>query len=533
MALQSMLFSASDTHNLVEYPQKLYCILIGLSVARTLPFMVPFYKWLIGSGLALSKFRGYGQTACGAFGIVPAPKLSVHTFGLAGVVLSASLFALGIPNLPRACVVPLCITALIAYHCYFTQLYPESGTRASVTCLVPMVLMYTMLSPAGYTLNAEDAEIEVQNRAGAFTIWLIKCMMFWGYFAAGVSKVKSSIKARRAWWDGATLQAFVFEAMMLCKPGTHWSYGIFTPFTHEVQKFVFLHRKMICVPLSIATMVIELGAPLTVLLPSSYGSPLFAVLGFSLHLGIAYLQNIDFVSWWGPVYVFFLLDPAAFCGAAPWAKSFLNVAETSCGKDFDLFGIMGSADAAFGIAPVRTTLGLALLTVWICGTIVLHFSPPGLELLPLYRFGMFDVITDVFDPSTPNKIWLSEKRHRWGTLSNYVFGPYYRRSPNIMSAEYGLLPYRYLQMVYGGSDAEDYIIHSNFTLPDQLQHHLQKIRAELGHGVTSDPDAPRRLYQHLRDAQVSFDSFLEEDKISRKLVSDDHRQALDSPLLGA
>jgi len=88
-------------------------------------------------------------------------------------------------------------------------------------------------------------------------------------------------------------------------------------------------------------------------------------------------------------------------------------------------------------------------------------------------------------------------------------------------------------MVYGGSDAEDYIIHSNFTLPDQLQHHLQKIRAELGHGVTSDPDAPRRLYQHLRDAQVSFDSFLEEDKISRKLVSDDHRQALDSPLLGA
>merc|ERR1719382_238259 len=134
---------------------------------------------------------------------------------------------------------------------------------------------------------------------------------------------------------------------MLCKPGTHWSYGIFTPFTHEVQKLVFFHQNLICVPLSVATMIIELGAPLTALLPCYYGSPFFAVFGLGLHLGIAYLMNIDFLSWWGPVYAFFLLDPAAICGAAPWIRSFLDVTDASCGADPTLFGITTSAAAAF------------------------------------------------------------------------------------------------------------------------------------------------------------------------------------------
>merc|ERR1719265_1130194 len=122
-----------------------------------------------------------------------------------------------------------------------------------------MTVLFMMLSPASDALNIVEADMQVENRAGAFSAWLVKGMMFWAYFAAGVSKIKSSIKTRRQWWDGATLQAYVFEALMLCKPGTRWSYGIFTPFTHEIQRLALMHRKLICLPLSVMTMMIELG----------------------------------------------------------------------------------------------------------------------------------------------------------------------------------------------------------------------------------------------------------------------------------
>jgi hypothetical protein len=525
-------------HPVILYPQILFCALLGISVARTLPFMVPFYGWLDRSGLSISKLRGYGQTACGFFGIVPAPKLSVSGFAIAGTVLSLSFFVLSVASamssLPRVWLLPLFLINLAAYHCYFSQLYPESGTRASVTCVVPMTVLFIMLTPVSDGSIATTYDLQLENRAGAFTAWLIKGMMFWAYFAAGVSKVKSSIKNRRQWWDGATLQAYVFEALMLCRPGTYWSYGIFTPFTHAVQKFAFSHRNLVCLPLSVATMFIELGAPLAALLPYCYGGPFFAVFGLGLHFGIAYLQNIDFLSWWGPVYAFFLLDPAAVCTAAPSIKSFFNATEATCGTDPALFSIIASAEAAFAIAPVHAALALGVLGLWVFGSIALQFTN-GLELLPLSKFGMFDAITDVFDSSTRNKIWLSEKPHAWGTLNNYVFGPYYR-APNVMPAEYDQLPYRYLQMVYGANDAHDGIIYANFDVPTQLRYHVDQIRGELG--SKSGPDSAKRLYHHLREAQIIFDGLSNDDTIprERKSAEKHHRlwhEDLDSPLLGA
>jgi len=526
-------FGEGWEQNVFVYPQTIFCALLGLSVARTLPFMIPFFKWLEGSGLAIAKLRGYGQTACGFFGVVPAPHFkSVFSFGLAGVVLSLSFFALSVPWLSCRYSVPLCIANLAAYHCYFSQLYPESGTRASVTCVVPMTVLFIMLAPPraeATTFTHEDALL--LNRAGAFNVWLIKGMLFWAYFAAGASKVKSSIKSGRQWWDGATLQAYVFEALMLSKPNTHWSYGIFTPFTHQMQWLAFVNRKLICAPLSVAAMAIELGAPLTALLPL-YLSPFFAVLGLGLHFGIAYLQNIDFLSWWGPVYAFFVLDPAAVCTASREWYSVLNVASASCGADPSSFGIIGAAEAAFTISPLRATLASAVFAAWVLGSISLQFTN-GLELLPLSKFGMFDAITDLFDSSTRNKIWLSEKRHAWGTLNNYVFGPYYR-APNVMPAEYSLLPYKYLQMVYGGDDPHDGQIYANFDVPDELKCHLEQIRSETSQNTTLDLAArSEKVYRHLREAQTIFDGLPRVDKLPRKQVDESPDFSLDSPLLGA
>jgi hypothetical protein len=65
-----------------------------------------------------------------------------------------------------------------------------------------MTVLFIMLAPLSGG-SIEDANyLQLENRASAFTAWLIKCMMFWAYFAAGVSKVKSSVKTRKQWWNG-------------------------------------------------------------------------------------------------------------------------------------------------------------------------------------------------------------------------------------------------------------------------------------------------------------------------------------------
>jgi hypothetical protein len=361
-----------------------------------------------------------------------------------------------------------------------------------------------MFSPLGLSAGADE---ELEARAGAFTAWLVKSVMWWCYCGAGISKTKAAVKNKRQWWDGATLQAYIFEALWLCKPGTHWSYGIPTPFAHHIQKFAFLHPLTVCMPLSVATMIIELFAPLVALMPCFYGSRFFAVCGLGLHYGIAYLQNIDFLSWWGPIYAFFLLDPAAALDADP-----------------QLFGILGSARASFAIAPVRSSLSLAVIAAWIGVSLLLQVVPK-LELLPFSRFGMFDVILDLFNPAIKNKLWLTDKPHKWGTLNNYVFGPTYR-APNVMPEEYHLLPFRYLQVAYGGEDG-DGIIHANFQVSDTLRKHVGKIIAEgsCGPGTwINDADAPRRLFAHLRAAQEAFDADITEE-VKKSVDSDNSVQS--------
>ena len=58
---------------------------------------------------------------------------------------------------------------------------------------------------------------------------------------------------------------------------------------------------------------------------------------------IALLQNIDFVSWWGPAYAFFLADPAAWAGGALFA----------CPAGTEALSLFGSIAAAHECAPKR------------------------------------------------------------------------------------------------------------------------------------------------------------------------------------
>merc|ERR1719436_1190153 len=120
--------------------------------------------------------------------------------------------------------------------------------------------------------------------------------------------------------------------------------------------------------------MIELGAPLTALLPCCYGSPFFAVLGLGLHYGIAYLQNIDFLAWWGPFYaVFFLTD-------ANLASQLFTATDTYVRLYPDWFEL-GPMYVAFHL-----------------GGMVVHRLIPDIDMLPLSRFPMFDSPKNLWDP---------------------------------------------------------------------------------------------------------------------------------------
>ena len=146
-------------------------LILGLAVARTLPQLVSFYAWFSRSGLEIAKHRGYGQTGCKMFGVIPAPKLSVVAMALSGVSLLALVLApIWLPTFLRA---PALGMALVAYHLYFSQVYCEAHVGAHVIALIPPALILLALCPA---LDGDLPPIAAAQTA-AFTCWLMKVVL--------------------------------------------------------------------------------------------------------------------------------------------------------------------------------------------------------------------------------------------------------------------------------------------------------------------------------------------------------------------
>lgn len=477
--------------------QMLFCCTLAFSVARTLPALVRFYEWFVSSDLEIAKHRGYGQTGSKAYGFIPSPKLSVPAMAGSGVAFALCLLLCNVSfetDVPRPLL--LCL-ALVFYHLYFSQVYCEAHVGAHVTVMIPPTLIFLALSPALDTAQtSEDSEM-LKLQAGAFTAWLVKAVIASSYCSAGVSKICSSIQSRRFWWDGRTLQASIFEALLLCRPGTHTSFGVPTPFAHQMQVFAYRRPKLLLAPLSFLSVAVEALAPLALLLPPSFASPAFAAVGLSFHYGIAYLQNVDFVSWWGPSYAFFMLDPAG-----SWE-----------------IGPLASARASFALAPCRTSLAVGYLAAHLFFMLVLHFFP-SVEMLPFSCFPMFKHLKDLFDPSMRKWFWLSAKPHATGTLKNYCFP--FCRPQTVLVEELDQLPFRYLLFGHGGSDAET--LYSNFEVSDELRGLLDEMRNCC---CRSDSSAAEDLLSTLFEAQELFEKSTE--KIGTSYLS----MKLDDTLLGS
>merc|ERR1719267_202623 len=115
-------------------------------------------------------------------------------------------------------------------------------------------------------------------------------------------------------------------------------------------------------PASFGAVAFETLAPLVLMAPAHLASVPLALSGLAFHYGIALLQNIDFVSWWGPAYAFFLADPAAWAGGALFA----------CPAGTEALSLFGSIAAALEAAPLRASLALAYVFAHILAVVMLR-----------------------------------------------------------------------------------------------------------------------------------------------------------------
>lgn len=415
--------------------QILFCGLIALSLIVDFPSHVKFYHWFSNSGLEMAKKSGYGQSAGKLYGFIPSPKLSFPATVFSGMALIASL-VISCTNLvdPRFCLA----SALLWYHCYVSQMYAEVHLVAHNTALIPPALLLCLVSP--------DI-VEPAGRGGAFAqqwpLFVLKFVMTTAYCSAACCKITKCFTDGADWSSGATMQAVMFEAIMgLNLPSgeaAHFTFSKPTPFSRALQRWLFKQPRIMGL-MSLYGVGIELLAPLVLVFPV-LNVP-FALCGLGLHYGIAYLQNIDFLAWWGPFYVVFFLGNAS------------------------LSSEVGLAAISYAhLYPLGFTLGISYMVLHLAG-MVIHRLIPDIDMLPLSRFPMFDSPKNLWDPTTPHWAWLTEKKQAPGNLQNFAVPMC--RPQHVLPSEIDKLPYKYLLFGKAKPSDTELTIYTNAVLTDDL-----------------------------------------------------------------
>jgi hypothetical protein len=434
--------------------QILWCGMIAFSLILDFPYHVRFYRWFSNSGLEMAKVRGYGQSAGKLYGLIPAPKLSVPAMAFSGIALISSLLFACILADPRPCLA----VALISYHCYISQLYAEVHVVAHNMALVPPALIVCLICPDIVAPAGEGFVAAAQQ----WPLFLLKFIITTAYCSAACCKITKVFTDGADWSSGATMQAVMFEAIMgLNLPSgeaAHTTFSKPTPFSRCVQRWLFRHPRIMGF-MTLYGVVIELVAPLVLIFPI-LDIP-FAVLGLGLHYGIAYLQNIDFLAWWGPFYAVFFLTDASLCQFST------------------------AADAYVRLYPGGFEVGLWYVVIHLGGMVV-HRLIPDIDMLPLSRFPMFDSPKNLWDPAQPHWAWLTKKTHGSGELMTFAFPMC--RPQHVLPAEIDTLPFNYLLFGKPRPDDEGLTVHTNVVVTMEVQDILDRFNKEWQKGADKYTD---------------------------------------------
>lgn len=232
--------------------------------------------------------------------------------------------------------------------------------------------------------------------------------------------------------------------------------------------------------MSVYGVVVEFMAPLVLIFPI-LNMP-FAFLGLGLHYGIAYLQNIDFISWWGPFYVVFFV-----------------------GNSYEASEIPTMAMNYARAYPVGFALGLTYLAIHIAGMII-HRLPMfrDMDMLPLSRFPMFDSPKNLWDPSKAHWAWLTDKKQMPGELMNFAFPMC--RPQHVTGAEFDVLPFRHLLFGKAKPDDVEMTVYTNVVVTEELQVILNRFWEEWKKGAdkANDPETCAGMLELVDEAKAAF-----------------------------
>jgi hypothetical protein len=465
--------------------QILWCALIAFSLMLDFPAQLRFYRWFHHSGLQMAKVSGHGQSAGKFYGFIPSPRLSVAETTAVGFALISSLL-LACTDLcdPRIWLG----VALVCHHCYISQIYAEVHVVAHNMALVPPALILCMVSPDIVASSSE--EFNALAPAAHWPLFLLKFVATSAYCSAAVCKITKCFTDNADWSSGSTMQAVMLEAIMgLNLPGgeaAHMTFSKPTPFSRAMQRCLFCWPRVLGL-MSVYGVVVELLAPLVLVLPN-FGIP-FAVLGLGLHYGIAYLQNIDFIAWWGPFYVVF------FVGGS-WSMFFE-------GSSHPAAQIHKMATDYAAAHPVGFALGLAYLAIHLGGMII-HRIWTSIDMLPLSRFPMFDSPKNVWDPSKPHWAWLTDKKQAPGELMNFAFPCC--RPQHVLPSEMDLLPFKHFLFGKATPDDKTMTIYTNVVVTEELQSVLDRFWEEWHKGAekANDPATCAAMLDLVDDAKAAF-----------------------------
>ena len=269
--------------------QLLYCAWLALALLINAKSHINFYTWFKHSNITLARKRGLGAHPTKIYGLFTPPNLTTNQLKLTAIAFISCLIASCSQLAPR----PFLFAAYLLSLLYFPQLFAEATTSGHGTILVPSVLLLLSCSP--------NLDQQIQSES-LWPLILIRIYLASGYFSSGMAKLLSGVRFNRFWGRGSTLQHYFFDGM--------WSRPSQSEFTLFMQRELMKRPRLLSL-MATGALFFETG-----FVAAPFSAPiglLLGISGFLFHGSIAWLQGLDFVSFWTPA-LFAYVVPAGELG---------------------------------------------------------------------------------------------------------------------------------------------------------------------------------------------------------------------------
>ena len=222
---------------------------------------IKFYNWWNHAKLSDGKQRGLSTNGYPLFGLIKIPILSNNEFLYTGIfLLLTMLIAIFIHS------IYLFTTIFFVSVIYLGQLWAERSASYHRECLFITGLLYLTINPSIESI-------------GLFKLH-ISCI----YFIGALEKIGYSFICGRPWFLYAP-QTFIWKA--------YWA----SPYWPTLQKYAIQSPRLLSC-LGLCILLIELFAPFHHFL-TYYGQCFFFTSLIMFHIGVFFLQGIDYITFWG------------------------------------------------------------------------------------------------------------------------------------------------------------------------------------------------------------------------------------------